>query len=56
MAALNHVGVRVDDLDAATAAVVDRGARPVSEVQDGGGDPWRVFADPEGNEFCLVTG
>jgi predicted enzyme related to lactoylglutathione lyase len=50
-----HLDVKVDDLDAATAAAVTRGARPVSAVQDGEA-PWRVFADPEGNEFCLVTG
>ena len=49
-----HLDVRVDDLEAATAAAVTRGARPVSDVQ-GGDSPWRVFADPEGNEFCLVT-
>ena len=49
-----HLDVRVDDLDAATSAVVASGARPLSDVQ-GGDDPWRVFADPEGNEFCLVT-
>ena len=50
-----HLDVKVDDLDAATSTAVTRGARPVSEVQ-GGDAPWRVFADPEGNEFCLVTG
>ena len=50
-----HLDVKVEDLDAATAAAVTRGARPVSEVQ-GGDAPWRVFADPVGNEFCLVTG
>jgi predicted enzyme related to lactoylglutathione lyase len=49
-----HLDVKVDDLDAATAAAVTRGARPLSDVQ-GGVTPWRVFADPEGNEFCLVT-
>lgn len=49
-----HLDVRVDDLDAATTSVVTRGARAVSDVR-GGDSPWRVFADPEGNEFCLVT-
>jgi predicted enzyme related to lactoylglutathione lyase len=50
-----HLDVKVDDLDAATSAAVRRGAQPVSDVQ-GEESPWRVFADPEGNEFCLVTG
>jgi predicted enzyme related to lactoylglutathione lyase len=49
-----HLDVRVADLDAATGAVVASGARPLSDVQ-GEDEPWRVFADPEGNEFCLVT-
>ena len=49
-----HVDVRVDDLAAATARVEAAGAQAVSEVQ-GGSEPWRVFRDPEGNEFCLVT-
>jgi len=50
-----HLDIRVDDLDAATTAVVASGARPLSDVQGADEDPWRVFADPEGNEFCLVT-
>ena len=50
-----HLDVRVDDLEQATATAVGLGARPLSEVQSGD-EPWRVFADPEGNEFCLVTG
>jgi predicted enzyme related to lactoylglutathione lyase len=50
-----HLDVKVDDLHAATSAAVRRGAQPVSDVQ-GEESPWRVFADPEGNEFCLVTG
>ena len=51
-----HVDVLVEDLAAATDAVLGSGARPLSEVQGADADPWRVFADPEGNEFCLVTG
>jgi predicted enzyme related to lactoylglutathione lyase len=50
-----HLDVRVDDLSAATDAVLAAGAQTLSDVQ-GGDEPWRVFADPEGNEFCLVTG
>jgi catechol 2,3-dioxygenase-like lactoylglutathione lyase family enzyme len=51
-----HLDVLVADLGQATDAVLTAGARPLSDVQGGDGDPWRVFADPEGNEFCLVTG
>ena len=51
-----HLDVKVSDLEAATASVLAGGARPLSDVQSAEADPWRVFADPEGNEFCLVTG
>ena len=50
-----HLDVLVEDLGRATETVLSAGARPLSEVQAADGDPWRVFADPEGNEFCLVT-
>lgn len=50
-----HLDVRVGDLAAATARVQAAGAQALSAVQ-GGDEPWRVFRDPEGNEFCLVTG
>jgi catechol 2,3-dioxygenase-like lactoylglutathione lyase family enzyme len=50
-----HLDVKVSDLAASTAAVLASGARPLSDVQSADADPWRVFADPEGNEFCLVT-
>jgi predicted enzyme related to lactoylglutathione lyase len=49
-----HLDVQVDDLDAASAKVLAAGGRVLSDVQ-GADQPWRVFADPEGNEFCLVT-
>jgi len=50
-----HLDVKVPDLDAATTAVLAGGAQPLSDVQSAAADPWRGFADPEGNEFCLVT-
>jgi catechol 2,3-dioxygenase-like lactoylglutathione lyase family enzyme len=31
------------------------GATPASELFDADGEPWQVWRDPEGNEFCLVT-
>jgi len=45
-----HLDVRVEDLDAAESAALDLGARRL----DGGGDRFRVFADPAGHPFCLV--
>ena len=50
-----HLDISVADLESATEAVVALGATRVP-----GGDVsehelrWRVMADPEGNEFCLV--
>ncbi|WP_007024372.1 VOC family protein [Saccharomonospora iraqiensis] len=48
-----HLDVRSDGDD---DTVVDRlerlGARPVSSPSDG--LPWTVFADPSGNEFCVL--
>ncbi len=49
-----HLDVRVPDLERATARAARLGARPVSDVYQSS-HPWRVFADPEGNEFCLVS-
>ena len=45
-----HFDVRVDDLDAAERAVLDLGATRLP----GGGDSFRVFADPVGHPFCLI--
>ena len=50
-----HLDVLVADFPAATARVRDLGAEPLGPVHGGSDSPWRVFADPEGNEFCLVT-
>ena len=50
-----HFDVTVDDLDAATARVEALGGRRLAGpdfLEDGFG--WRVMADPEGNEFCLI--
>lgn len=45
-----HFDVRVDDLDEAERAVLDLGATRLP----GGGDTFRVFADPVGHPFCLI--
>ena len=48
-----HVDVLVDDLDIAQEAVLSLGAR----LLEGSDKPigYRVYADPVGHPFCLVT-
>lgn len=50
-----HLDVRLeagDDADAIAREVADRGG---AELHLGFGDlPWRHFADPSGNEFCVL--
>ena len=50
-----HLDLLVDDLDAVTRHVVDAGGAvaPAGDVSEYGFS-WRVMADPEGNEFCLI--
>ena len=49
-----HVDVDVDDVAVAVDRVVELGGSIVSEEREMDGYRWRVMADPEGNEFCLV--
>jgi hypothetical protein len=50
-----HLDVRLEageDRDAVAASIVDRGGR---ELHPGWGElPWRTYADPSGNEFCVL--
>ncbi len=50
-----HLDIRLepgDDPDAVAQGIADRGGR---ELHFGWGDlPWRHFADPSGNEFCVL--
>lgn len=50
-----HLDVRLetgDDSDGVGAAIVARGGRALDL---GWGEvPWRVYADPSGNEFCVL--
>lgn len=50
-----HLDIRLeagDDADQVAAGIVERGG---SELEvDWGELPWRVFADPSGNEFCVL--
>jgi len=48
-----HVDLEVDDLEATSRWVRSHGGGRVADHQMGGFH-WRVMADPEGNEFCLV--
>jgi Glyoxalase-like domain len=45
-----HFDVKVDDLDLAEASVLEIGATRLP----GGGESFRVFADPAGHPFCLI--
>ncbi|MGH3333818.1 MAG: VOC family protein [Nocardioidaceae bacterium] len=49
-----HLDWLVDDFESAAARAVDLGATTVSPLH-GEDRPWQVFADPEGNEFCLCS-
>ena len=48
-----HLDLRPDDQEAEVERLVDMGARPVDVGQ--GDVPWVVLADPEGNEFCVLS-
>ena len=48
-----HIDLRPDDQEAEVERLVDMGARPVDIGQHDVG--WVVLADPEGNEFCVLS-
>ena len=45
-----HLDLAVEDLDAGEARALELGATRL----DGGGERFRVFADPAGHPFCLI--
>ena len=50
-----HLDVRLeagDDPDGVAAGIAERGGRELHP--DWGDLPWRVYADPSGNEFCVL--
>ena len=49
-----HVDLRPDDQQAEVERVLGLGARRVDIGQ--GEQSWVVLADPEGNEFCILSG
>ena len=48
-----HVDVEVDDLEGMTRWVRQHGGARIAD-HEAAGIHWRIMADPEGNEFCLV--
>ena len=48
-----HFDLRPDDQDAEVQRVIELGARRVNVGQ--GEQTWVVLADPEGNEFCILS-
>jgi predicted enzyme related to lactoylglutathione lyase len=50
-----HLDITVDAVDEASDHIVELGGRRLPGPDfTGYGFRWRVMADPEGNEFCLV--
>ncbi|MFC7375710.1 MULTISPECIES: VOC family protein [unclassified Brachybacterium] len=50
-----HLDIRLepgDDADEVAAGIAERGGRELHP--DWGELPWRVYADPSGNEFCVL--
>jgi len=49
-----HIDLRPDDQEAEVERLVNMGARHVDIGQETDA-PWIVLADPEGNEFCVLS-
>ena len=49
-----HLDFRPDDRDAAVARLLELGAAH-ADVGQSGDETWVVLADPEGNEFCVLS-
>lgn len=47
-----HLDLRATSFDTAIDAAVALGAQRADDVYDG--PRWKVFRDPEGNEFCIL--
>jgi predicted enzyme related to lactoylglutathione lyase len=50
-----HLDLATPDVVAAGERAALLGATPLGPLHTGDGAPWRVWCDPEGNEFCFVT-
>jgi catechol 2,3-dioxygenase-like lactoylglutathione lyase family enzyme len=51
-----HLDLLVPDAVAAGRRAAGLGATAVSALHQGREGPWQVWRDPEGNEFCLISG
>lgn len=51
-----HLDLDTEDLMASAEFAESLGARQLSDVINEGGGAFIVMADPEGNEFCFVSG
>jgi catechol 2,3-dioxygenase-like lactoylglutathione lyase family enzyme len=51
-----HLDLDAGDIAAATAEAVRLGAAPVGGVVSDDNGDFQVLRDPEGNEFCFVSG
>jgi hypothetical protein len=51
-----HLDIEVTELQPAEQRALELGARPASKINSPTKRPWRVYADPAGHPFCLVTG
>jgi predicted enzyme related to lactoylglutathione lyase len=49
-----HLDVVVEDVEAAVTRVVELGGSVERAAYQEYGFSWRLAADPEGNEFCLI--
>jgi hypothetical protein len=47
-----HLDLRTSDYGGAIDRAIALGALPGDDIYVG--DRWRVFGDPEGNEFCII--
>ena len=50
-----HFDLLVDDLAAACRRVEAAGGTALTEIFDPGPKAWRIYADPAGHPFCLVS-
>jgi hypothetical protein len=50
-----HFDLLVDDLSVACLTVEQAGATALTDVMDPGPSAWRIYADPAGHPFCLVS-
>lgn len=50
-----HLDLLTADLSEACATVEAAGGEALTDVLDRGPKAWRIYADPAGHPFCLVT-